>query len=317
LLSLEQHLEQRVVGQREAIARIAPALRKSAAGFRGERPLGTFLFLGPTGVGKTEMARAIGELLFPTSELTRFDMSEFSEAHAVARLVGAPPGYVGHEEGGQLTGAVRSCAYQLILLDEIDKAHPEVLLSLLPLLDEGRLTDARGRTVDFTNTVIAMTSNLGAHRKETRSRIGFGTDDDAERRASLRQQALDDARAALPPELWNRIDEPLYFYPLGPEEVAAIARRFIDRAAEVVLQQHAIELSVDPSTIDALIAAGGYDSFLGARPMKRTVSRLVEAPLASSILSGEFSAGDTVWLGGKGDQVLIERLGPDAAKAVG
>lgn len=314
LLTLEQHLEERVIGQAEAVASIAPALRKSAAGFRGTRPLGTFLFLGPTGVGKTEMAKAINELLFPQGEITRFDMSEFSEAHSVARLLGAPPGYVGHEEGGQLTEAVRTRPYQLILLDEIDKAHSEVLLALLPLLDEGRLTDARGRTVDFTNTVIAMTSNLGGHRKETRPRIGFGAEDtEDKRRTGLRAEALEAARAALPPELWNRIDEPLYFFPLGEKEVAAIAGRFIDRAAAVVREQHGIELEVHPSAIDALIAAGGFDPFLGARPMQRTVGRLVEAPLASSILSGELVPGATVQLRGKGTEVLICRQGSAAA----
>ncbi len=314
LLALERHLQERVIGQPEAIASIAPALRKSAAGFRGIRPLGTFLFLGPTGVGKTEMAKAINELLFPQGEITRFDMSELSEAHSVARLLGAPPGYVGHEEGGQLTEAVRTRPYQLILLDEIDKAHPEVLLALLPLLDEGRLSDARGRTVDFTNTVIAMTSNLGAHRKETRPRIGFGAEQRADdHRAELREQALDCARAALPPELWNRIDEPLYFFPLGEKEVAAIARRFVDRTAGVVREQHGIELVVHPSAIDTLVNAGGYDPFLGARPMQRTVGRLVEAPLASSILSGELPGGCTVELRGEGFQVLFVRRDSAAA----
>jgi ATP-dependent Clp protease ATP-binding subunit ClpC len=314
LLSLEQHLEQRVIGQPEAIASIAPALRKSAAGFRGTRPLGTFLFLGPTGVGKTEMAKAINELLFPQGDITRFDMSEFSEAHSVARLLGAPPGYVGHEEGGQLTEAIRNRPYQLILLDEIDKAHPEVLLALLPLLDEGRLTDARGRTVDFTNAVIAMTSNLGAHRKETRPRIGFDAGDREDtRRNGLRAEALESARGALPPELWNRIDEPLYFFPLGKKEVAAIAHRYIDRAAAVVRDQHGIDLDVDPSVIDALVAAGGFDPFLGARPMQRTVSRLIEAPLASAILGGDLAPGDTVRVSGKGTRVLISR--PKSAAA--
>jgi ATP-dependent Clp protease ATP-binding subunit ClpC len=314
LLALEQHLQERVIGQPEAVSSIAPALRKSAAGFRGSRPLGTFLFLGPTGVGKTEMAKAINELLFPQAEITRFDMSEFSEAHSVARLLGAPPGYVGHEEGGQLTEAVRSRPYQLILLDEVDKAHPEVLLALLPLLDEGRLMDARGRTVDFTNTVIAMTSNLGAHRRETRPRIGFEAEDTEDnRRSGLREQALEDARAALPPELWNRIDEPLYFFPLGKKDVAAIARRSIDRAAAVVRDQHGIELLVHPSVIDALIAAGGFDPFLGARPMQRTVGRLVEAPLASAILSGDLLPGEAVRLRGKGTEVLICREDSAAA----
>ncbi|MBN1656207.1 MAG: ATP-dependent Clp protease ATP-binding subunit [Deltaproteobacteria bacterium] len=306
LLLLDKHLEKRVIGQREAISRIAPALRKSAAGFRGARPLGTFLFLGPTGVGKTEMAKAINELLFPTSEMTRFDMSEFSEPHSVARLLGAPPGYIGHDEGGQLTEAVRSRPYQLILLDEIDKAHPEVLLSLLPLLDEGRLTDSRGRTVDFTNAVIAMTSNLGAAVQRNKMAIGFSADHDRNNDARLAKRALAEARAALPPELWNRIDEPLYFYPLGEQEIAAIARRFVDQAAQIAFDRYAIILEIDPSVISTLAAAGGFDPLLGARPMKRTVGRLVEAPLADAILSERFASGDELLLRGDGDKVTIE-----------
>jgi ATP-dependent Clp protease ATP-binding subunit ClpC len=307
LLALDRHLEARVIGQREAIARVASALQKSAAGFRGRRPLGTFLFLGPTGVGKTEMAKAINELLFPSGELTRFDMSDFSEAHSVARLLGAPPGYVGYEDGGQLTEAVRARPYQLLLLDEIEKAHPEVLLALLPLLDEGRLKDVRGRSVDFTNTVVAMTSNLGAQRLETKSRIGFGESDGGSFCEKQKSEALANARAALPPELWNRIDEPLYFYPLGRTEVASIARRFIEQAAQITLERHQITLEIDPSVFDALVAAGGFDPFLGARPMKRTVGRLVEAPLAAAILSGQLRAGDVVRLRGERDAVLHER----------
>lgn len=308
LLAIDRHLAQRVVGQREAISRIAPALQKSAAGFRGVRPLGTFLFLGPTGVGKTEMAKAISELLFPTGEPTRFDMSEFSESHSVARLLGAPPGYIGYEDGGQLTEAVRARPYQLVLLDEIEKAHPEVLLALLPLLDEGKLRDARGRVVDFTNAIIAMTSNLGAHRLENKSRIGFGAGPEIDtQRESLRDQALAAARAVLPPEFWNRIDEPLYFYPLGSAEVSEIAKRFLHEIADVTRERHQIELLVEPSVFEALIAAGGFDPWLGARPMRRTVGRLVEAPLAASILAGEYRAGDRVRLRGKGDKALLEK----------
>jgi ATP-dependent Clp protease ATP-binding subunit ClpC len=306
LLRLEEHLTSRVIGQREPIARIADALRKGAAGFRGRRPLGTFLLLGPTGVGKTETAKAISDLLFPTSGIARFDMSELSEPHSVARLLGAPPGYVGHEEGGQLTEAVRRRPYQLVLLDEVEKAHPEVLLALLPLLDEGRLTDARGRTVDFTNTVIVMTSNLGAGTAGAPRRVGFGAD--RERVSSSdRDRAIGAARRALPPELWNRIDEPLWFAPLGADEVASIARRLLTEVAEVMQREHRIELEIEPSTIDALIAAGGFDPELGARPMRRCVGRLVEAPLASAVLSGEITRGDVVVLRGEGDRVAITR----------
>ena len=309
LVALDQHLARRVVGQPDAIAAIAGALRKGAAGFRGARPLGTFLFLGPTGVGKTEMAKAISELLFPGGEPTRFDMSELSESHGVARLLGAPPGYVGHEDGGQLTEAVRKRPYQLILLDEIEKAHMDVLLALLPLLDEGRLTDGRGRTVDFTNTVVVMTSNLGADAtpRSTRARIGFGAGPGDAEMDGQREASLAAARAALPPELWNRIDEPLFFEPLDRADVASIAERMVATAAALMLREHGIAVSADRSAIESLIAAGGYDPKLGARPMRRTVGRLIEAPLARAVLAGEFSSGDVVLLRGEGTQIVVER----------
>ncbi len=306
LLELDAHLSQRVVGQRQPIARIADMLRKGAVGFRGRRPLGTFLLLGPTGVGKTETAKAVADLLFPTSGVTRFDMSELSEAHSVARLLGAPPGYVGHEAGGQLTEAVRRRPYQLILLDEIEKAHPEVLLALLPLLDEGRLTDGRGRTVDFTNTVIVMTSNLGGVRATAGRKVGFGARADQPGSDSDRAQAIAAARRALPPELWNRIDEPLWFAPLSVADVRSIARRLLDEVAAVMRREHQVGLEVEASAIDALIAAGGFDPELGARPMRRCVSRLVEAPLASAVLGGAVSRGSIVLLRGEGETVLVE-----------
>ncbi len=318
LLALESHLERRVVGQPEAGAAIADALRKGAAGFRGARPLGTFLLLGPTGVGKTEMAKAIAELLFPGSEMTRFDMSELSEPHAVARLLGAPPGYVGHEDGGQLTEAVRARPYQLVLLDEVEKAHREVLLALLPLLDEGRLTDGRGRTVDFTNTVIVMTSNLGVEAASERGRVGFGAGDSqgAAREHGRKAATLAAARRALPPELWNRIDEPLCFTPLDRGAVAEIAHRMCCAVVALMRREHGVAVQVEASAIDALIAAGGYDPELGARPMRRTVGRLLEARLARALLAGEFARGDAVVARGQDAQIVLERGQPvlDAAE---
>ena len=306
LLELETQLSARVVGQGRAVEHIGNALRRSAAGFRGRRPLGTFLFAGPTGVGKTEMAKAISEVLFPGIPFTRIDMSELGESHATARLLGSPPGYIGHDEGGQLTEAVRHRPYQLVLLDEIEKAHMDVLLALLPLLDEGRLTDGRGRTVDFTNTVIVMTSNLGVDGPAMRTRIGFG---DAARNAAIDQtnQVLARVRAALPPELWNRIDEPLCFLPLTELDVAEIARRMVARVGEVVHAEHGVTLELEASAIHALLCAGGFDPQLGARPMRRTVSRLVEAPLARAVLAGEFVAGDVIVITGQTAELEFTR----------
>jgi ATP-dependent Clp protease ATP-binding subunit ClpC len=313
LLALESHLESRVVGQREAIARIADALRKGAAGFRGKRPLGTFLLLGPTGVGKTETAKAIADVMFGPGGMLRFDMSEFGEPHSVARLLGAPPGYVGHEEGGQLTEAVRRRPYQLVLLDEIEKAHPDVWMALLPLLDEGRLTDGRGRTVDFTNTVVVMTSNLGAQSAAVPRPIGFGAEG-REHTASGAERAIAAARKALPPEFFNRIDELLYFEPLGESTVREIARRMLADLCELVRREHGIALEVEPSVIDLLIEAGGFDPELGARPMRRVVGRLVEAPLAARVLAGEIQHGDRVWARARGGELCfdVERPAADA-----
>jgi len=319
LLALEELVAERVVGQRASIKRIADALRKGAAGFRGKRPLGTFLLLGPTGVGKTETAKAISEVLFASGDLTRLDMSEYAEPHAIARLLGAPPGYLGHDEGGQLTEAVRRRPYQLVLLDEIEKAHPEVLLALLPLLDEGRMTDGRGRTVDFTNTVIVMTSNLGvAQSREKPSRsIGFGGSAESGITTARDEgdRALAAARRALPPELWNRIDEPLWFAPLGAAEVQAIAARMLAQVAQVLAKEHGVTLRVEHSALEALALAGGFDAELGARPMRRTVGRLVESPLAERVLSGSALRGDVLVLSGNGAELRITQRSASRADA--
>jgi ATP-dependent Clp protease ATP-binding subunit ClpC len=307
LLELEQHLAEHVVGHTDVMTRVSDALRKGAAGFHGHRPLATFLFLGPTGVGKTETARALNEVFFMGCTMTRIDMSELSESHAVAKLVGAPPGYVGHETGGLLTEAIRHRPYQLVLLDEVEKAHMDVLQSLLPLLEDGRLTDGKGRTVDCTNTIVVMTSNLGAgHSNRGSGAIGFrgasaGGDDGF-------SAALGAARRALPPELWNRIDEPLFFGPLSREEVAEIARRMVAAVVRQLHERQGVELRVDDSAIDALLALGGYDAELGARPMRRAIGRMIEAPLASAILGGDFDRGDRVLAVGDADGVHFEPL---------
>jgi len=300
LVRLEEHLATRVVGHRDPIARIAHVVRRNAVGFRGHRPMGSFLLLGPTGVGKTETAKAMAELLFPgAGGMSRFDMAEYAEAHTVARLVGAPPGYVGYADGGQLTEAVRRRPYQLVLLDEIEKAHRDVLEALLGLLDEGRLTDGRGRTVDFRNTVVVMTSNLGAGLyTDTRSgrRIGFDPRGEGAHDPDRSDAVLAAARAAMPPELWNRIDEPLVFSPLGRTEVAEVARRLLADSGARLQAEQRIALQVDGAVVDFLIAHGGYDPSLGARPMRRAIARWVEAPLAEAVLRGELRRGDAISL---------------------
>ncbi len=307
LLTLEARLSERVIGQRASIARIADAVRRGAVGLRGKRPLGVFLLLGPTGVGKTELAKALSDELFERSGMTRIDMSELGEAHAVARLFGAPPGYVGHEDGGQLTEAVRKRPYQLVLLDEIEKAHPDVLLSLLPLLDEGRLTDGRGRTVDFTNTIIVLTSNLGARESAKAKVVGFGADDSGDAADDGAERALRAVRAALPPELWNRMDEVVFLPRLSRDDVALIARRMLAFVVEALRREQGVEVEIDDSVIDALIEAGGYDAELGARPMRRVVGRAVESLLASALLEGRIGRGERVRLEGREGRIVLSR----------
>ncbi|HUT77543.1 MAG TPA: AAA family ATPase, partial [Polyangia bacterium] len=318
LLDLEDELATRVVGHRHVLGAIAETLRRNAAGFRSERPIGSFLFLGPTGVGKTETAKALAELLFPGADsMVRLDMTEFSEPHAVARLLGAPPGYIGHEDGGQLTEAVRRRPYRLVLLDEIEKAHREVIQVLLQVLDDGRLTDGRGRTVSLKNTVIVMTSNLGADLRELalpRRKVGFGTAGAAEEAqgAPVAERILAAARAALPPELWNRIDEPLVFSPLTSDEVRDIAGLMLEGIAVQLRSEHDVELRATGAAVDALIRCGGFDPELGARPMRRTIQRLVEGPVARLVLGGEVAAGDGILVDGDDDGVLVlpEPAGP-------
>ncbi|MBI4704251.1 MAG: ATP-dependent Clp protease ATP-binding subunit [Deltaproteobacteria bacterium] len=308
LLRLEELLGERVVGHTEALGRIGAVLRRNAAGLRGRRPIGTFLLLGPTGVGKTETAKAIAAALFHCADaMTRLDMSEYSESHAVARLVGAPPGYVGHEAGGALTEAVRRRAYQVVLLDEIEKAHRDVLEAFLQVFDEGRLTDGRGRCVDFSNAVIVMTSNLGSAelaQAHTGRRLGFG----ASRRESsgerITEIAVRAARAALPPELYNRIDEVLVYQHLSRLEVERIADQLLASLAQS-LEGRGVRLEVGAGVIGALLDAGGYEPELGARPLRRTIARLVEAPLAEMILRDELERGATAHVGVENGSIAV------------
>ena len=317
MLRLEEILADRVVGHGAQIGRIARILRRNAAGLGSRRPIGSFLLLGPTGVGKTETAKAIAEVLFHCeSAMTRLDLSEFSESHAVARLIGAPPGYVGHEAGGQLTEAVRRRPYQVILLDELEKAHPDVLTTFLGVFDEGRLTDGRGRLVDFTNTVILMTSNLGSEvlGQAAKRRVGFGGGEPAAADDVAAKIVLA-ARAALAPELYNRIDEVLVFAPLSRDDVREIARRLLEGVSTALSAQRGVVLEYGPELIEYLMDAGGFEPTLGARPMKRTIARLLEAPLAERILRGELSRGAVLLVSVEAGQLEIDVLERRSAPA--
>ncbi|MEM7303980.1 MAG: ATP-dependent chaperone ClpB [Pseudomonadota bacterium] len=289
LLHMEEQLRKRVVGQEEAIEAVSNAVRRSRAGLADpNRPNGSFLMLGPTGVGKTELTKALTEFLFDTEEaIIRIDMSEFMEKHSVARLIGAPPGYVGYEEGGYLTEAVRRKPYSVVLLDEVEKAHPDVFNILLQVLDDGRLTDGHGRTVDFRNTVIVMTSNLGSDRIQELS-----ASQDYDR---MKATVMEVVSGHFRPEFINRIDEVIVFKPLVKEQILAITRIQLERLKQRLLQRDiALELS---EQAQEFLANAGFDSMYGARPLKRAIQQYLEDPLAKDLLAGEFSAGETIKVG--------------------
>jgi ATP-dependent Clp protease ATP-binding subunit ClpB len=301
LLKMEDALRGRVIGQEEAIKVVSDAVRRSRAGLSDpERPSGSFLFLGPTGVGKTELCKALAEFLFDSSDaMVRIDMSEFMEKHAVSRLVGAPPGYVGYEEGGYLTEAVRRRPYSVILLDEVEKAHPDVFNILLQVLDDGRLTDGQGRTVDFRNTVIVMTSNLGS------SLIQELSGDTPESYTQMKAAVMGVVQAHFRPEFINRLDDIVVFHPLDKAQIREIARiqtRYL--AKRLADRQIALELS---ESALALLGNVGFDPVYGARPLKRAIQTQLENPLAQKILSGEFGAGDTVVVEAAGGQLSFDK----------
>jgi ATP-dependent Clp protease ATP-binding subunit ClpC len=296
LLGLEERLHQRVLDQDEAVAAVAEAVRRNRAGLGDpNRPVGSFLFLGPTGVGKTELARALAEALFGDEELmVRFDMSEFQERHTVSRLVGAPPGYVGYEEAGQLTERIRRRPYAVLLFDELEKAHPDVFNIMLQLLEDGHVTDAQGRRVDFTNTVVVMTSNFGAERLTARGSLGFaaGGADELSGFEAARERLVADLRREFRPELVNRIDEVVVFHPLTREQLLGIVSMMI-AALRSRLRGRGIDLTVSDEA-SQLIAEAGYDPDFGARPMRRTVQRMVENELSSLLLRESVGDGDAV-----------------------
>jgi ATP-dependent Clp protease ATP-binding subunit ClpC len=308
LLKLEGQLHERVVGQEEAVDAVAEAVRRSRAGLSDpDRPIGSFLFLGPTGVGKTELARTLAEALFgEESAMVRIDMSEFQERHTVSRLVGAPPGYVGYEEAGQLTERVRRRPYSVLLLDEIEKAHPDVFNILLQILDDGRLTDSQGRTVDFKNAVIIMTSNMGAERIQAHTRKNESFEE-------LKEDMVQIVRHHLRPEFVNRIDEIIVFRALTKEQIADIARLLLDRITRR-LRAQGIELEFTEGAI-GLIAEEGFDPEFGARPLRRTIQRQVDNELASMDLSGSLNPGDEVVVGAEEGNLGFEVL--DEAEMTG
>jgi ATP-dependent Clp protease ATP-binding subunit ClpB len=299
LLKMEDRLHDRLIGQDEAVQAVSDAIRRARAGLKDpKRPIGSFIFLGPTGVGKTELARALAEFLFDDENaLVRIDMSEYMEKFATSRLVGAPPGYVGYEEGGQLTEAVRRRPYQVVLFDEIEKAHPDVFNVLLQLLDDGRLTDSQGRTVDFKNTVLIMTSNVGSATLIEAAE--GGTDAFAKAAEAVRLQLRDVFR----PEFLNRVDEIIVFNPLSQEQLKEIVTLLL-AGVERRLGETRINLEVTDAA-RAFIAREGYDPIYGARPLRRAIQRLIENPLARRILGGEFKAGSTVQIDVQDDEIVF------------
>ncbi|HVE51567.1 MAG TPA: ATP-dependent chaperone ClpB [Casimicrobiaceae bacterium] len=304
LLHMEAALHKRVVGQDEAVRLVADAIRRSRSGLADpNRPYGSFLFLGPTGVGKTELSKALAEFLFDSEQhMIRIDMSEFMERHSVARLIGAPPGYVGYEEGGYLTEAVRRKPYSVILLDEIEKAHPDVFNVLLQVLDDGRMTDGQGRTVDFKNTVIVMTSNLASQK------IQQMTDEGADP-GVVKIAVMAEVKTSFRPEFVNRIDEIVVFHPLSEKQIADIARIQL-KALESRLAKLDIRLDLKEGAL-AAVASTGFDPVYGARPLKRAIQQQIENPLAKEILSGHYGPGDTVVVGATGGEITFKRRESD------
>ncbi len=311
LVEMESRLHQRVIGQHDAIVALSDAIRRARSGLRDpRRPIGSFIFVGPTGVGKTELAKALAEFMFDSDEaMTRVDMSEFQERHTVSRLIGAPPGYVGYDEGGHLTESIRRRPYQVVLFDEIEKAHPDVFNALLQVLDDGRLTDGQGRTVDFRNTIIIMTSNAGTEHLQGGG-IGFSIKDQRQKSIDLKEarRKVDDAlKQTFRPEFLNRIDDIILFHPLTMEDLMRIIDLQVRDLAERLRDQQ-LTLTLTAAAKELLVAEG-YNPVYGARPLRRTVQRLVETPLSRALLKGEFRAGDTVEVDAENGALVFHRSG--------
>ncbi|MCD6052725.1 MAG: ClpB protein [Verrucomicrobia bacterium] len=304
LIKMEERLGKRVIGQQEPITAVANAVRRARSGLQDpNRPVGSFIFLGPTGVGKTELARALAEFLFDDENATvRIDMSEYMEKHSVARLIGAPPGYVGYEEGGQLSEAVRRRPYSVVLFDEIEKAHHDVFNILLQVLDDGRLTDGQGRTVDFRNTIIIMTSNIGSPLIQEFFNAGKSSAADQEELDRVVKMEL---RGHFRPEFLNRVDDIILFHSLKADQILAIVDIQLERLHKRLAQQQ-LTLSVDTAAKE-LLGREGYDPQFGARPLKRTIQDRLLDPLAMKLLDGEFKPGDKIVVSAEGDDLVFKK----------
>ncbi|HYJ32340.1 MAG TPA: ATP-dependent Clp protease ATP-binding subunit [Candidatus Binatia bacterium] len=305
LLRMEEEIRKSIVGQDEAVAAVSRAIRRNRAGLRDpRRPIGSFIFLGPTGVGKTELARVLARFLFDDPDaLIRIDMSEYMEKFSVSRLIGAPPGYVGHEEGGQLTEKVRRKPYSVVLLDEIEKAHPDVFNILLQVLDDGQLTDSLRRRVDFKNTVLIMTSNLGARQIKGQRALGFGERTEDSTYDNMKRTILEELKRNFNPEFLNRIDEAIVFHPLSRPQMEQITGILLQQVSER-LRQSGVKVTFEPSVVDLLIEKG-FDAALGARPLKRAIQKLIEDPLSEHVLRGQLKEGSDVLISRAGDELTF------------
>lgn len=310
LLELEGLLHERVVGQDEAVKAVSRAIRRARSGLKDpDRPIGSFMFLGPTGVGKTELAKALSEVMFGSEyALIRVDMSEFMEKYSTSRLIGSPPGYVGYDEGGQLTEKIRQKPYSVILLDEVEKAHPDVFNLLLQVLDDGHLTDSKGRKVDFRNTIMIMTSNIGATQIREEKNVGFNVQDVTKDHKAMQKRILEELKKAFRPEFLNRIDETVVFHSLSKDEIHTIVQ-IMSKAIIKRLKEQDIQVKITPSAID-VIGKAGFDPEYGARPIRRALQKEIEDRLSEALLGGEIRLGDHVTVGASKGKITLNVRGP-------